>query len=272
MPTGIIHWLAFTGGWLHTLRDAEASIVHLNLCIGFSMQFFSEKSAYVQLWEWTFPTSSIYRLGFSTADCRQKAFHVPMDLTTSLACGSNYYHSFYFLMWATIHPSTMGAMMPWRLFLYILGFFHRMLQYQYIHVDNGVSAIVISRVILHETCLTVYTVPTWSQLWSVGFSVRGTWNGWWTVVWYPLRCVNAITALRAIRHLCTAVNFHSIDCSFKLWYHGCTGKFKNHWSGWVSCLFQRSKLISNSPIQSLEFLSLFVAFDASVRSCTGGLR
>ena len=43
--------------------------------------------------------------------------------------------------------------MPWRLFLYILGFFHRMLQYQYIHVDNGVSAIVISRVILHEHVL-----------------------------------------------------------------------------------------------------------------------
>ena len=57
--------------------------------------------------------------------------------------------------------------------------------------------------LLHYLLGCGYTGLTWSQLWPSAPMIF-TWNCWFTVVWYPLPCVNLITALRVIRHLFTA--------------------------------------------------------------------
>ena len=96
----------------------------------------------------------------------------------------------------------MGVVPSWfiRLFLMRCG----TIQYpvNWLHWANLIPALTGSSI----TSLFLgcgYSGLTWSQLWPLA-SMTFTWNCWFTVVWYPLPCVNLITALRVIRHLFTA--------------------------------------------------------------------
>ena len=77
-----------------------------------------------------------------------------------------------------------------------------------ITMQVGVQSCVIGAIVSFGCGLQHYLWPgytglTWSQLWPVAFTyVTGA--CWVTVAWYPLLCVNLITALRVIRHLSPA--------------------------------------------------------------------
>ena len=109
--------------------------------------------------------------------------------------------------WATFHPSTLGDM--------------RLKVTCTPDLSNVICSFSMS--MLTMDCRQLY-LQWWSGTnWSYGLHCANfdhssgpsefssyTWNCWLTVVWYPLLCVNVITALRAIRHLFTEVNFFRV--------------------------------------------------------------
>ena len=114
-------------------------------------------------------------------------------------------------------------------------------------------------VALYNSAMETYKTKSWAQsLWIHGWSHSTDLPRYFISMWL--------------------VAFSLWEPNMLLRYHVCTDKFKNLWSCWVSCLFIWSKLVIHRSIflssddTTWHFLPPFVAYDASVRSCTGVLQ